>query len=140
MPPVPAVPEAPPTEEGARRSWRQDRILAAFRATALVEAGTWIGLLIGMAFKYVLADNDLGVRVFGPIHGAAFIAYVLATCVAASTLRWPKRIVAIGLIASIPPAATWPFERFVARREHSPTAAQATIPEPARSGSTDDLR
>lgn len=130
--PRPPVSEVPSADKGAVAAQRHSRILAAFRASALVEAATWMGLLIGMAFKYVLADNEIGVKVFGPIHGAAFIAYVLATCLAASTFGWPRRILTIGLIASIPPAATWPFERFVMRRESSLATSTAPVHEPAR--------
>ena len=64
---------------GTRRAW----VGPAFQVAARVEAVTWVGLLSGMACKYVLADNDLGVRVFGPLHGVAFIGYVLMTIVAA---------------------------------------------------------
>ena len=71
-----------------------------------------------MAFKYELADNDLGVRVFGPLHGVAFIGYVLVTIVAARRFGWSWRLLLAGLLVSIPPAFTWPFERYVARRGH----------------------
>ena len=109
----PAAP-SPAVETGIRRAW----VGPAFQVAARVEAATWIGLLIGMAFKYVLADNDLGVRVFGPLHGVAFIAYVVATIVAARRFGWSWRLLLMGLLVSIPPAFTWPFERHVARRGH----------------------
>ncbi|CAN5194808.1 MAG: DUF3817 domain-containing protein [Nocardioides sp.] len=87
----------------------------AFRVAALVEALTWCGLLIGMAFKYVIADNEIGVQIFGPIHGAAFIAYVITTTIAARTFGWSWKIFGLGLVCSIPPLATWAFERYVDR-------------------------
>ena len=34
----------------------------AFRAIAVFEAFTWVGLLIGMLFKYVISGDPLGVR------------------------------------------------------------------------------
>jgi len=109
----PAAP-SPTVETGIRRA----RVGPAFQVAARVEAATWIGLLIGMAFKYELADNDLGVRVFGPLHGVAFIGYVLVTIVAARRFGWSWRLLLAGLLVSIPPAFTWPFERYVARRGH----------------------
>lgn len=94
------------------RTW----VARSFRLTARIEAFTWVGLLIGMAFKYVISDNEIGVKVFGPLHGGAFIAYVLATVLTARTFRWSKRLLLVGLLASIPPAFTWPFERYASRR------------------------
>ena len=73
-----------------------------FRVVAIAEACSWAGLLIGMFFKYVVVFDDLGVKVFGPIHGALFVAYVVVTLVA--------------LVASIPPLATLWFERRAQRR------------------------
>ncbi|MGK2874400.1 MAG: DUF3817 domain-containing protein [Nocardioides sp.] len=107
-------PADPNPNAGPRRAWAGP----AFQVAARVEAATWIGLLLGMAFKYVLADDDLGVRVFGPLHGVAFIAYVLVTIVAARSFGWSWRLLLAGLLVSIPPAFTWPFERYVARRGH----------------------
>ena len=59
-----------------------------FRAVAIAEAVSWTGLLIGMLFKYVLSDNELGVKIFGPIHGTIFIAYVITVAVVRKPLRW----------------------------------------------------
>jgi integral membrane protein len=92
----------------------------AFRAVAIAEAVSWTGLLIGMGFKYLPllfggAGNELGVQVFGPIHGGLFIAYLLVTVVVARPLRWDARTVVLALVASIPPLATLWFERWAAR-------------------------
>jgi integral membrane protein len=54
---------------------------------AWVEALTWAGLLIGMILKYGTDTTERGVELFGPIHGAAFIAYAAVTIAAAITLR-----------------------------------------------------
>ena len=86
-----------------------------FRAAALVEAATWLGLLVGMAFKYLLTGDETGVHVFGPLHGAAFIAYVVMTVVAARAYGWRLRTTLVALAASIPPLATWPLEAWAER-------------------------
>ena len=52
-----------------------------YRGVAVAEAITWAGLLAGMFVKYVPATTEVGVTVFGPLHGIAFIAYCLATVV-----------------------------------------------------------
>lgn len=120
---APTIVTEPGNNAGAHAGWAK-----AFRVAALVEALTWCGLLVGMAFKYVISDNEIGVQVFGPIHGAAFIAYVITTTVAARTLGWSWKVFGLGLICSIPPLATWVFERYVDRAgllQARPAAAQA---------------
>jgi integral membrane protein len=82
-----------------------------FRAVAIAEACSWAGLLIGMFFKYVVVFNDIGVNVFGPIHGALFVAYVVITLLVARAYRWTLRTTVVALVASIPPFATLWFER-----------------------------
>ncbi|MCA1982907.1 DUF3817 domain-containing protein [Nocardioides nematodiphilus] len=101
----------------AEQSGAHRGIALAFRTTALIEALTWVGLLIGMLFKYVISDNAIGVHVFGPIHGAAFTAYVISTSLAARTFGWSFKLWIVGLIASVPPLATLLFERYVVRRD-----------------------
>ena len=43
----------------------------AFRVVAVFEAFTWAGLLVGMYFKYLGNGSELGVQIFGPLHGGA---------------------------------------------------------------------
>lgn len=83
----------------------------AFRAVAIAEAISWTGLLIGMFFKYVVVGNDIGVEVFGPIHGALFLAYVAVALVIARPMRWRAGTLVLALVASVPPLATLWFER-----------------------------
>jgi integral membrane protein len=82
-----------------------------FRVVAIAEACSWAGLLIGMFFKYVVVFDDIGVKVFGPIHGALFVAYVVVTLLVARTFAWRLPTTLIALLASIPPLATLWFER-----------------------------
>jgi integral membrane protein len=86
-----------------------------FRAIAIAEAVSWAGLLIGMLFKYVLSDNEIGVRIFGPIHGTVFLAYVATVFVVRRPLRWSFAVTAAALVASIPPLFTWFFEVWARR-------------------------
>ena len=88
----------------------------AFRAVAIAEACSWTGLLIGMVFKYLVVFDEIGVRVFGPIHGALFVAYVIVTPLAARAFRWDRATLVLGLLASIPPLTTLWFERRASRR------------------------
>jgi integral membrane protein len=88
-----------------------------FRVVAIAEACSWAGLLIGMFFKYVVVFDEIGVQVFGPIHGALFVAYVVVTVVVARTFRWSLSTTLIALVASIPPLATLWFERRARRTD-----------------------
>lgn len=87
-----------------------------FRRVAVAEAITWGLLLAGMFAKYVTETTDLGVRVFGMLHGVVFIAYCLTTLLVAVDQRWSYRRLLLGLAASVPPFATLWFERYAARR------------------------
>jgi integral membrane protein len=50
-----------------------------FRLIALAEAVSWVGLLVGMYFKYLgTPRTEIGVKVFGMTHGLIFIAFVVA--------------------------------------------------------------
>ena len=57
-----------------------------FRIAAVAEAVSWTGLLIGMVFKYLVVFNEIGVTVFGPIHGALFLVYLTL-----AVLLWRRR-------------------------------------------------
>jgi integral membrane protein len=90
------------------------RAVPAFRAVAIAEAISWAGLLVGMVFKYLVVGNDIGVTVFGPIHGGLFLLYLAVTVLVRRPLRWDVRTTVLALLASIPPLATLLFERWAA--------------------------
>jgi integral membrane protein len=89
--------------------------VSLFKVVAVAEALSWLGLLLGMYFKYVSQSGDLGVKIFGPIHGGIFMVYVLLTLLVARTMRWGRWTVVIGLACSVPPFATLAFELWAAR-------------------------
>jgi integral membrane protein len=93
-----------------------------FRLLALAEAVSWAGLLIGMFFKYVVVENEIGVKVFGPVHGAIFVAYLLVALLAHGPLRWDVRTTVLALVASVPPFGTVVFERWASRTGRLPAA------------------
>jgi integral membrane protein len=95
----------------------------AFRIVAVAEALSWIGLLAGMYVKYVPETTELGVKIFGPIHGGIFIAYVVVALITARVLRWSPRTTVLALVCSIPPLATVWFERLATRNERLPSGA-----------------
>lgn len=87
----------------------------AFRIVAVAEALSWLALLIGMLFKYVISDTEIGVKIFGPIHGAVFVAYVLISLSVRGPLRWSGQTLVLALAASIPPFGSLVFEQWAAR-------------------------
>jgi integral membrane protein len=71
---------------------------------ALAEAVTWIGLLVGMYFKYLgTPRTEIGVKVFGMAHGLVFIAFVIAAVLAGIAYRWGVFTWLLALLGSIVP-------------------------------------
>jgi integral membrane protein len=95
----------------------------AFRIVAVAEALSWVGLLIGMYVKYVPETTELGVKIFGPIHGGIFVVYVVVALVAARVLRWSAGTTLLALVASVPPLASVVFERWATRTGRLPESA-----------------
>ena len=85
-------------------------IRTIFTVVARVEAFTWLGLLIGMFLKYVTETTELGVWLFGRVHGFAFLVYFSVAIFAGLRLRWPWWATLLAVLASIPPLVTFPLE------------------------------
>ena len=98
-----------------------------FRVVAVAEALSWLGLLGGMYVKYVPQTSEVGVQVFGPIHGGIFVAYVVMTLVAGRLLQWDLRTTLLALAASVPPLATVLLERWASRTGRLPSRAPAAV-------------
>jgi integral membrane protein len=90
--------------------------LVLFRRLAVAEATTWALLLIGMVLKYGTRTTELGVQVFGMVHGVVFIAYCLTTLFVAVNQRWSARVTLLGLVSAVPPFMTVWFDRCAERR------------------------
>ena len=105
----------------------------AYAVIAVIEAFTWAGLLVGMVLKYVTETTEAGVWLFGRLHGAAFVAYVVIALVAAVTLRWGWFRTLVALAAAVPPLTTLLAEWWLRRTGHlsAPAAASSgTTTEP----------
>ena len=87
-----------------------------FRRVAVAEAVTWALLLTGMFLKHVTSTTELGVQVFGMVHGVVFIAFCLTTVLVSVDQRWSPGRLLLALAAAVPPFATVPLERYAARR------------------------
>ncbi|MGL5850236.1 MAG: DUF3817 domain-containing protein [Phycicoccus sp.] len=82
---------------------------------ARAEVVTWTLLLFGMVLKYGTRTTELGVSVFGMVHGVVFLGYVLAVVLVALDQRWSLRLTVLALAAGVPPYATVWIERRVER-------------------------
>lgn len=69
-----------------------------------------------MFLKYVTATTELGVSIFGMLHGIVFIAYCMTTVAVAIDQRWSMGRLVGGLASSIPPFLTLWFERYARSR------------------------
>jgi integral membrane protein len=90
--------------------------LLLFRRLAIAEAITWALLLTGMFLKYVTDTTELGVRIFGMVHGVVFIGYCLTTVLVAVDQRWSRGRLLLGLLSSVPPFVTVLFDRYAEKR------------------------
>lgn len=108
--------------------------LTLFRRLAVAEAVTWALLLLGMFLKYVTETTELGVRIFGMVHGVVFIAYCLVTILVAVDGRWTAGKLTLGLLAAIPPFFTIWFDRWVEKRDALRADDWRLRTEPARGG------
>lgn len=75
-----------------------------FRLVALAEAVSWVGLLVGMYFKYLgTPRTEIGVKVFGMAHGVVFIAFVITALLAGIAFKWGVLTWLLALLGSIVP-------------------------------------
>jgi integral membrane protein len=86
-----------------------------FRIAAVAEAISWTGLLIGMVFKYLIVFDQIGVKIFGPIHGVLFLAYVTLAVIAWRRRSWSAPVGVLAILAGVPPYGTVAFERWATR-------------------------
>ncbi|BBZ03385.1 membrane protein [Mycolicibacterium chitae] len=74
---------------------------------ALAEAVSWVGLLLGMYFKYLgTPRTEIGVKIFGPLHGGIFVAFLIVALFAGLAFKWSVLTWVLALLASIVPLAT----------------------------------
>lgn len=91
-------------------------LIRIFKVVAVLEAFSWLALLTGMYFKWIAQTSEVGVQIFGPIHGGVFVAYVAVTVLVARRQSWTLFwTTALALGASIPPFFTLWFEGWAAR-------------------------
>lgn len=89
-----------------------------FRLVALAEALTWVGLLIGMYFKYLGSPRtEIGVKIFGMAHGLVFIAFGVTALLAGIAYKWRPVTWLLALLGSIVPLGSVIFLIWADRTE-----------------------
>ncbi|MEV0674156.1 DUF3817 domain-containing protein [Mycobacterium sp. NPDC050441] len=114
------------------RSFDLRTIAGWFRLIAFAEAVSWAGLLVGMYFKYLGSPRtEIGVKVFGPVHGGVFIAFVVAAVLVGVARKWDIGTWILALLASIVPLGSVIFVMWAdrtARIESGEAPALVTQP------------
>lgn len=90
--------------------------LNTYRTIAVIEAITWALLILGMILKYPLDSTEALVSIAGPIHGFAFLVFVVVTTLVWMNNRWSVGRGILGLVSAVVPFATVPFEQIVAKK------------------------
>jgi integral membrane protein len=78
------------------------QIARAFRVVAVVEAISWLALIVATIVKYA-GDHPLGVHILGPIHGVLFLAYVGLALAVRRSLDWSAGTTLVVLVDSVLP-------------------------------------
>lgn len=88
-----------------------------FRIAAISEAVSWLLLLTGMYFKYLVhPGTDTLVAIGGSIHGIVFLAYAAAVLFLCKILNLTVLQTLIAAAASVIPFGTLVFERWLAHK------------------------
>jgi integral membrane protein len=87
---------------------------------ARLEGVSFLVLLgLAMPLKY-LAGVPVAVRISGSVHGALFVAFVVALARVAAEDGWTRRRIATWLVASLVPLALFFLERDLTSRPRAP--------------------
>ena len=77
--------------------------LKTFRVISLLEALSFvILLLVAMPIKYILGNPEL-VRIVGMAHGILFVLYILGALLFKKKLNWSNQILVVVILCSIIP-------------------------------------
>ncbi len=115
----------------------QRTVARGFRLIALLEAVSWIGLLVGMYFKYLGSPRtEIGVKVFGMAHGLIFVAFVAAALLAGLVFKWGLGTFLLAAVASIVPLGSVIFLIWADRNDRLDELSPAlAVAQPGHRGS-----
>tara|TARA_B110000444_G_C18837316_1_gene596785 strand:+ start:979 stop:1257 length:279 start_codon:yes stop_codon:yes gene_type:complete len=85
--------------------------LKTFRVISLLEALSFvILLLVAMPIKYILGNPEL-VRIVGMAHGILFVLYILGAVLFKNKLNWSNQILVVVILCSIIPLGPFYVDR-----------------------------
>ena len=82
------------------------------KVVAVLEAVSFLVLLVATVVKRGFDGPEAGVKVMGPLHGLLFVSYVLLTIVVAADERWRLKRTLLTLVCAV-----IPFGGFLADRK-----------------------
>lgn len=83
----------------------EQKALKFLRIIAILEAISWLALLVAMYLKYVMKHTEY-MNIIGRIHGFLFIGFVILVLLVGFQMKWKKREIAWSLFSSLPPCGT----------------------------------
>jgi len=92
--------------------------LRNFRYVALVEATTFLALLVASVVKNT-GGSETGVQILGPIHGLLFIAYVVMALQLRTQCGWTNKQTFWILVGAVVPFGGYVVDWWLARRERA---------------------
>lgn len=106
--------------------------MKAFRTLALLEASSFLILLVATGVKYGL-DAPVGVKIMGPIHGVLFLLYVVVALMVRMSTGWSLVKTLLVLLGAIVPFGGFIVDRTVVTPELNALAQsrRSTSPRPS---------
>lgn len=104
------MPTPPPAED-------DPALVRRLRLVSLLEAGTLLALvLVAVPLKHALGHPE-ATRIMGPVHGAAFVAYIWCVVATVSGGGWTRTEVVRLVLAAFIPFGGFANAGFLRRRE-----------------------
>jgi integral membrane protein len=89
--------------------------MTAFRRVAILEATSFIALLIATVVKHS-DGGETGVTILGPIHGLLFIVYVLLALALRRPAGWSLATTSLIVLGAVAPFGGYVVDAWLARR------------------------
>lgn len=80
-------------------------LLKYLRIIAILEAISWLALLVAMYLKYALNHTEY-MNIIGRIHGFLFMGFVALVVVVGTKMKWKLSEIGWSLLSSLPPCGT----------------------------------
>ena len=89
--------------------------LTAFRRVALIEATSFLALLVASYVKRS-DGSEVGVHILGPVHGALFLVYVFLALNLRAQAGWSLQTTLLILLGAVLPFGGYVVDRWLDRQ------------------------